>query len=67
MTLQIARGTVALNPDGSNVAEIYIHPTNNISKPPVNTAILLAYDCGPEGTTFNPPVVLSIHYAQLPE
>ena len=66
VTLQVANGTVALNADGSNVSQISINPTTNFSQPPVNTSILLAYDCGPEGATFNPPMVFTIHYDQLP-
>jgi hypothetical protein len=68
LTFKIDAGTRLLDNAGQSLTLIScVIPVLSIS-PPLFNAIVLAYDLGPAGATFNPPITLIINYksAQLP-
>ena len=61
--LTINEGTIGLSEDGDPLAEIAVTEMEDPPAPPENSHIIgLAYDLGPDGATFNPPMALTITY-----
>ena len=67
--IEVSQGTTALTPEGTPLEAIQVQP---VEEPPAPTGahiIALAYDFGPDGVTFAPPVTITLEYdpALLPE
>ena len=61
--ITIAQDTVGQTEAGDPVSEIWlIEIDRKPPSPPPNTAIIALYDAGPDGTTFDPPVTITLHY-----
>ena len=70
VTLYLPEGTTAMNKYGQPLRSISIKEnTLLLDQPADGEFVCLAYDIGPNGATFNPPVRLSFRYsdAQVPE
>ena len=68
--LTINEGTTGLSGEGDPLAEIAVTKMQDPPAPPENSHIIgLAYDLGPDGATFNPPMTLTITYDEslIPE
>ncbi|MFH1031639.1 MAG: hypothetical protein V1767_03625 [Chloroflexota bacterium] len=55
-SLAIKSGTTALDQSGSRLGSILIAPSANPPSAPGANIIGLAYELGPNGATFNPPI-----------
>jgi hypothetical protein len=68
-TLDIPAGTAILDAQGQPLASLQAVEIPEPPAPPSGSAIVLAYDFGPDETTFNPPITLTMSYdpAELPE
>jgi len=68
-TLTIPEGTVGLTEELEPLEEITILREADPPDPPEEADIVLAYDLGPDGATFYPPVTLTFSYApaDIPE
>jgi hypothetical protein len=62
VTLKVPAGTRGLNPNGTPLTAISILPQQNAPSPAPSQALVLAYDLGPNGATFNTPVTLTMSY-----
>lgn len=62
LTLTIPKGTFALDKDGEPLEDLEAAIDVNPPDPPANAQILLAYDFGPAGATFDPPITLTWTY-----
>ena len=59
----IAAGTKGLTADGEPISQISILPMTDPPAPPVEANIVgLAYDIGPDGATFEPPITVTFTY-----
>jgi len=70
LTVTIPKGTKALDKNGKPLAALTAGVMATPPAPPKDTAIIgLAYDFGPDGATFDPPIVLTWAYDEdaLPE
>ncbi|MDY6893688.1 MAG: prenyltransferase/squalene oxidase repeat-containing protein [Chloroflexota bacterium] len=67
--LAIAQGTVALSAEGAPLATIAVQPVEEVPAPTASNIIGVAYDFGPEGATFDPPLTITLDYdpSLLPE
>ena len=68
--LIVAENVKALDEAGSPLSEISVTTATESPDPPEDTAIIgIAYDCGPDGATFNPAIILELHYnpADIPD
>jgi hypothetical protein len=68
--LDIGNGTTALTGGGEPLQTIELQPIGEPPAPPADCHIIgLAYDFGPEGATFDPPITLTWAYnpGQCPE
>lgn len=64
--LKVLEGTTALTVSGTPLEQITIEPaTESPSVSPDVCPIGLTYNLGPEGTNFNPPVTLTLHYDEI--
>ncbi|MDD5700810.1 MAG: CARDB domain-containing protein [Dehalococcoidales bacterium] len=64
--LKIPAGTIGLSKTGQRLFKITLTPLDDPPPPPENGNIIgLAYDFGPDGTTFDPPVIITLHYDSL--
>lgn len=64
--LKLPEGTTALTVAGTPVKRITIEPSVESPSLPADTySIGLTYDLGPDGTNFNPPVTLTLHYDEV--
>ena len=64
--LKLPEGTTALTVSGTPPEQITIEPaTESPSVAPDVCPIGLTYNLGPEGTIFNPPVTLTLHYDEV--
>ena len=64
--LKIPAGTIGLSKIGQRLFKITLTPLDDPPPPPENGNIIgLAYDFGPDGTTFDPPVIITLHYDPL--
>ncbi len=68
-TLTIDEGTVGLTEDLEPLDEITILREDEPPAPPEDADIVLAYDLGPDGATFEPAITLTFSYdpADIPE
>lgn len=68
-TLTIPEGTVGLTEDLEPLDEITILAEDDPPEPPEDADIVLAYDLGPDGATFEPAITLTFSYdpADIPE
>ncbi|MBA7669163.1 hypothetical protein ES703_77291 [subsurface metagenome] len=62
LTLTIPKGTIALNTKGKRLKTLEAAIDETPPKPPVNAHIIVAYDFGPAGATFDPPITLTYVY-----
>jgi len=66
MEIEISSGTTALTKDGDPLQSIEVDVvvvSEEIPPPPPGAYIVgHAYDLGPPGATFNPPITLTLHY-----
>jgi hypothetical protein len=66
MEIEISSGTIALTADGKPLQSIEVDVvvvSEEIPPPPPGAYIIgYAYDLGPAGATFNPPITLTLHY-----
>ena len=61
--LTINEGTKGLTQEGDRLTEITITEMEEPPTPPENSSIIgLTYDLGPDGATFDPPIILTITY-----
>ena len=70
LTLTIAKGTEALDKDGDRLDSLEAAVDESPPDPPEDTHVIgLAYDFGPDGATFDPPITLTWSYdpEALPE
>ncbi|MBI2850823.1 MAG: polysaccharide lyase family 7 protein [Chloroflexi bacterium] len=68
LSLDIAFSTQMLGANNQPIASLTAEPTSSLPMPPSLNAIVLAYDLGPSGATFSPPITLTLNYdpARLP-
>ena len=66
MEIEIGSGTTARTEDGKPLQSIEVDVvvvSEEIPPPPPGAYIIgYAYDLGPEGAIFNPPITLTLHY-----
>ena len=63
LTLTILKGTIALDKDDNPLTSLEAEVDTSPPSPPEDTSIIgLAYDFGPDGANFNPPVTLTRSY-----
>ena len=61
--IEIAQGTKAFTNEGAPLGTIQVQPISDIPLPPADCHIIgLAYDFGPEGATFDPPLSITLEY-----
>ncbi len=61
-TLSIPTGTAFLDAQNKPLTSIYANRTVTIPASPPKGAVVLAYDFGPDGAKFNPPLTLTLDY-----
>ena len=62
-TVSIAAGTTGRTVDGLPLSTITVTPQSTAPAPPTGSNIVgVAYDFGPNGATFNPPITMTLHY-----
>ncbi|MFC1950471.1 hypothetical protein ACFLWD_02270 [Chloroflexota bacterium] len=60
LTITIPEGTIALDEDGNPLGSLEIDVDENPPDPPEEVYIIgLAYDFGPDGATFDPPITIT--------
>ncbi|MFC1979502.1 CARDB domain-containing protein [Chloroflexota bacterium] len=62
VTIVIPARTTMLGPDGNPIGSIYIKVLNTPPPPPGYTLVGPAWDCGPDGATFEPAITLTFTY-----
>jgi len=70
VTLNIPRNTIGKTKDGKPLSEITITPMDPAPTPPEGSNIIgLAYEFGPSGATFEPPITVTFTYdlADIPD
>ncbi len=69
LTLNIPANTRILDSNNLRLRSLTAEPAASPPEPPPFHVIVLAYDMGPEGATFDPPITLTLSYdpAELPE
>ncbi len=69
VTLNITEGTQMLGPDGNPLAELTVETILDSPDAPDGYHVIVAFDFGPDGTTCNPSIEITIEYdpAALPE
>jgi len=70
LTMTIPKGTVALDKDKKPLKTLEVKTQESPPPPPAESHIIgLAYDFGPNGATFNPPITITLEYDpdSLPE
>jgi hypothetical protein len=65
-TLDIAKGTKVLSKILTAVVNLSVEPPISPPKAPFMNAFVGAYNFGPEGTTFDPPLTFTFSYSLLP-
>jgi transcriptional regulator with XRE-family HTH domain len=64
VALNIAKGVIGKTKSGTALNRIQITPMTTPPAPPANSSIIgLAYDFGPKGATFDPPITLTFNYS----
>ena len=61
-SINIPEGTRCLGANGEAPNEIVVMPVVSPPPPPEETDIILAVDFGPDGTTFDPPITITVDY-----
>jgi len=65
LTIIIEEGTVALDEVGEPLETLEVEADESPPAPPANTQVIgLAYDFGPDGATFDPPLTLTFEYEE---
>ena len=69
MSLDISQGTRMLDADGNPLTSISAGVEPSPPAPPPEAAVILAYNLGPAGATFEPPLTLTMTYdpGEIPE
>jgi hypothetical protein len=71
LEIVVGSGTGVLTPGDEPVSALTVEKVcNDIPPPPFNAYIVgCAFDIGPDGTTFDPPIEITLHYdpAQVPD
>jgi len=69
LTITIEAGTIALDAEGEPLSTLTVDVDPNPPEPPEGTYLIAAYDFGPDGATFAPPITLTWSYdpETLPE
>jgi len=63
LTITIPKGTIALGKDGKRLETLEAAVDETPPDPPADANIIgLAYDFGPDGATFDPPITLTFSY-----
>ncbi|GAH85442.1 unnamed protein product, partial [marine sediment metagenome] len=63
LTITIAKGTIALDKDGKRLKSLEVAVDESPPDPPEDAHIIgLAYDFGPDGATFDPPITFTWSY-----
>ncbi len=68
LTIKVNAGTRLLNSVGQPLTLLSVSVPTSSLPPPLSSAIVFVYDLGPSGTTFVPPITLTMNYqsATLP-
>jgi len=62
-SLTIPKGTIGLDKDLKPLTQISVAPMTTPPAPPADSKVIgLAYDFGPEGATFQPPITVTFSY-----
>ncbi len=61
-TLDIAQGTRMLDSEGRTLVSLSASEAISPPEPPAGSAIVLAFDLGPDGATFFPALILTVEY-----
>jgi len=65
LTIIIEEDTVALDGEGEPLETLEVEVDESLPAPPANTQVIgLAYDFGPDGATFDPPLTLTFEYEE---
>ena len=65
LTIIIEEGTVTLDEVGEPLETLKVEVDESPPAPPANTQVIgLAYDFGPDGATFDPPLTLTFEYEE---
>ena len=62
VTVSINAGTIALDNEGNPLTSLTSDADSTIPPAPEDSAIYMACDFGPDGATFDPPIVLTFEY-----
>lgn len=63
LELEISSGTTALTGEGDPLEAIELQPVHDPPAPPTDWHVIgLAFDLGPHGATFDPPLDIAFHY-----
>jgi hypothetical protein len=62
VTVRINAGTIALDNEGNPLTSLTSDVDSTIPPAPEDSAIYMACDFGPDGATFDPPIVLTFEY-----
>jgi len=63
LTITVTKGTIALDEDGDRLEDLGAAVDESPPDPPEDTHIIgLAYDFGPDGATFDPPITFTWSY-----
>jgi len=65
LSIEIEAGLVMKDSQGNPLSEISCAPTVGIPPAPPENTLVLSYDFGPPGATFNPPLQMTIDYDNL--
>jgi hypothetical protein len=60
--LAIANGTVLMDANNRPLTQIYANPLTTMPGSPPEGTVVLAYEFGPSGSRFNPPLTLTLSY-----
>ncbi|MFC2034319.1 helix-turn-helix domain-containing protein, partial [Chloroflexota bacterium] len=60
--ITVNKGTIGKTAAGEPLSEIWIIEETTPPTPPEGVDIVLAYDCGPDGTTFDEEIILTFTY-----
>jgi hypothetical protein len=64
--LDIAANTKLLDQAGSPLTQLIFSPWVNPPQPPERNTMIMAFELGPEGAAFDPPLTLTVRYGVLP-
>ena len=64
MSLDIPEGTKLLDADGGALTNITAAKLESVTAPPSERAVIVAYDFGPDGAKFEPPLTLTLNFGE---